>query len=207
MKKFLCLLTALMLMAVPMLSFAEAPAGDAEEYLTYKDADGRFTFWYPDTWTLLSKDTIDAFITAAEGLGNEQLTAMAQQAKGQIEQLGIIMLMSADYQANINLVCTDAGAAVDVKQLLTGADAIKSQLSGQIEGIEFTSDPQVLEVGNHQALLIEYAYELAGQGFAGAQCYVGAGTNLYVFTLTAPAGSATEYAEALGVVIGGAELN
>lgn len=200
-KRIVSVLTACLLLALPALCLAQE-AG----YETYTDAAGRFTFLYPEGWTALSKDTIDGIMDVAASLGNEELENLIESVKPQLEAVDMIMLMSPDMSSNVNVVCQDVGMEMTADMLLAVSGTFQSQLSAQLEGLTFPEDPSLIDVGEDQALMIPYAYTLAGQDFIGVQAYRPNGSDLYIYTLTATAAMAETYSEVLGVVIGSTEF-
>lgn len=99
-KKLLSLLIAFALLATPCLMLAE-------EYQPYVSEDKSVTFLYPSDWILLSQENIDTIIDAAATV--EEVAELAQTARTQIEQLGIIVLMDATGANNINFQHQNAG--------------------------------------------------------------------------------------------------
>lgn len=108
-KKLLSLLVAFALLAMPCLTLAE-------EYQTYVSEDQSVTFLYPSDWILLSRENIDTIIDAAATV--EEVAELAQTARTQIEQLGIIVLMDATGANNINFQHQNAGVALSGDDLM-----------------------------------------------------------------------------------------
>lgn len=201
MKRMVCVLMACLVLALPTLCLAQETG-----YETYNDPDGRFSFLYPDDWTLLSKETIDEIMNVATELGDENLAAVVESVKPQLEMVDMVMLMGPDAGTNINVVCQDTGMELSADTLLALSGTLQSQLSAQLEGLSFIEEPSLIDVGDGQALLLQYAYSLAGQDLVGVQAYRSNGSDLYIFTLTTSADLAEGYAETFGFVLGSTQF-
>ena len=118
-RKLLSLLVALALLVMPCLTLAE-------EYQTYVSEDESVAFLYPSDWILLSRENIDTIIDAAATV--EDVAELAQIARTQIEQLGIIVLMDATGANNINFQHQNAGVALsgDVRINAASSKFVKS---------------------------------------------------------------------------------
>lgn len=181
-KKLLCLIATLLLLLTPLLATAETAAA------IYEDVDGRFTFSYPESWILLDKETIDVLLAAAGGVDDANFQQQLESMKPQIEQLGMIMLMSEDLGTNINLILQEVGVELTGVLLEAMAPSISQQLSAALSGLTITSEPALIEVGDAQVLAAEYAYSVSGVDMAGMQVYLPAGTNLVILSMTASNG-------------------
>ena len=195
-KKLLSLLVAFALLAMPCLTLAE-------EYQTYVSEDKSVTFLYPSDWILLSRENIDTIIDAAATV--EEVAELAQTARTQIEQLGIIVLMDATGAKNINFQHQNAGVALSGDDLMNLAPSLQSNISSAIGGVSFY-DPELMAIGGTDAMLLQYVYTMAGIDFTGMQVYMPVGTELAICTLTSSAEDISAGAEAVGIIMGSLEL-
>ena len=194
-KKLLSLLVAFALLAMPCLTLAE-------EYQTYVSEDQSVTFLYPSDWILLSRENIDTIIDAATV---EEVAELAQTARTQIEQLGIIVLMDATGANNINFQHQNAGVALSGDDLMNLSSSLQSNISSAIGGVSFY-DPELMAIGGTDAMLLQYVYTMAGIDFTGMQVYMPVGTELAICTLTSSAEDISAGAEAVGIIMGSLEL-
>lgn len=200
-KKMVCVLTACLMLALPALCLAQE-AG----YEIYTHSDGSFSFPYPEDWTLLSKETVDEIMGVASELGDEQLATLVANIKPQLEAVDMVMLMGPDADTNINAICQNAGMELTADVLLALSGTLESQLSSQLDGLSFTEEPAVVDAGSGKALLIKYAYTLAGQDLIGIQAYRPNGADFLVLTLTTTAEKADQYTEVFTYVLNGVEF-
>lgn len=195
-RKLLSLLVALALLVMPCLTLAE-------EYQTYVSEDESVAFLYPSDWILLSRENIDTIIDAAATV--EDVAELAQIARTQIEQLGIIVLMDATGANNINFQHQNAGVALSGDDLMNLAPSLQSNISASIDGVSFY-DPELMDINGTDAMLLQYTYTMAGIDFTGLQVYLPVGTELVICTLTSSAGDISAGAEAVGIIVGSLEL-
>ena len=202
MKKLLSMILALVMLLTPVLVMGET----FEEYETYIDPNGHFTFSHPTSWTMISDDTFDMLWQAAEQQADEAFKATMENVKPQIKELGMIILMADDLVSNINIVRQEtAGATPETLQLISGQ--LAESLMASLEGCEMVEEPVMIDIGNNrQALLLQYAYTMSNMTLYGVQAYVGIGDVLYLFTLTTIADQLEGAAEVLGFVLGSSEL-
>lgn len=195
-RKLLSLLVALALLVMPCLTLAE-------EYQTYVSEDESVAFLYPSDWILLSRENIDTIIDAAATV--EDVAELAQIARTQIEQLGIIVLMDATGANNINFQHQNAGVALSGDDLMNLAPSLQSNISASIDGVSFY-DPELMDINGTEAMLLQYTYAMAGIDFTGLQVYLPVGTELAICTLTSSAGDISAGAEAVGIIVGSLEF-
>ena len=195
-RKLLSLLVALALLVMPCLTLAE-------EYQTYVSEDESVAFLYPSDWSLLSRENIDTIIDAAATV--EDVAELAQIARTQIEQLGIIVLMDATGANNINFQHQNAGVALSGDDLMNLAPSLQSNISASIDGVSFY-DPELMDINGTDAMLLQYTYAMAGIDFTGLQVYMPVGTELAICTLTSSAGDISAGAEAVGIIVGSLEF-
>lgn len=195
-RKLLSLLVALALLVMPCLTLAE-------EYQTYVSEDESVAFHYPSDWILLSRENIDTIIDAAATV--EDVAELAQIARTQIEQLGIIVLMDATGANNINFQHQNAGVALSGDDLMNLAPSLQSNISASIDGVSFY-DPELMDINGTDAMLLQYTYAMAGIDFTGLQVYLPVGTELAICTLTSSAGDISAGAEAVGIIVGSLEF-
>ena len=195
-KKLLSLLVAFALLAMPCLTLAE-------EYQTYVSEDQSVTFLYPSDWILLSRENIDTMIDAAATV--EEVAELAQTARTQIEQLGIIVLMDATGANNINFQHQNAEVALSGDDLMNLSSSLQSNISSAIDDVSFY-DPELMDIGGTDAMLLQYVYTMAGIDFTGMQVYMPEGTELAICTLTSSAEDISAGAEAVGIIMGSLEL-
>ena len=195
-RKLLSLLVALAMLVMPCLTLAE-------EYQTYVSEDESVAFLYPSDWILLSRENIDTIIDAAATV--EDVAELAQIARTQIEQLGIIVLMDATGANNINFQHQNAGVALSGDDLMNLAPSLQSNISASIDGVSFY-DPELMDINGTDAMLLQYTYAMAGIDFTGLQVYMPVGTELAICTLTSSAGDISAGAEAVGIIVGSLEL-
>lgn len=195
-RKLLSLLVALALLVMPCLTLAE-------EYQTYVSEDESVAFLYPSDWILLSRENIDTIIDAAATV--EDVAELAQIARTQIEQLGIIVLMDATGANNINFQHQNAGVALSGDDLMNLAPSLQSNISASIDGVSFY-DPELMDINGTDAMLLQYTYAMAGIDFTGLQVYLPVGTELAICTLTSSAGDISAGAEAVGIIVGSLEF-
>lgn len=175
----------------------------AEGYQTYVSEDKSVTFLYPSDWILLSRENIDTMIDAAATV--EEVAELAQTARTQIEQLGIIVLMDATGANNINFQHQNAGVALSGDDLMNLAPSLQSNISSAIGDVSFY-DPELMAIGGTDAMLLQYVYTMAGIDFTGMQVYMPVGTELAICTLTSSAEDISAGAEAVGIIMGSLEL-
>ena len=195
-RKLLSLLVALALLVMPCLTLVE-------EYQTYVSEDESVAFLYPSDWILLSRENIDTIIDAAATV--EDVAELAQIARTQIEQLGIIVLMDATGANNINFQHQNAGVALSGDDLMNLAPSLQSNISASIDGVSFY-DPELMDINGTDAMLLQYTYAMAGIDFTGLQVYLPVGTELAICTLTSSAGDISAGAEAVGIIVGSLEF-
>lgn len=195
-RKLLSLLVALALLVMPCLTLAE-------EYQTYVSEDESVAFLYPSDWILLSRENIDTIIDAAATV--EDVAELAQIARTQIEQLGIIVLMDATGANNINFQHQNAGVALSGDDLMNLVPSLQSNISASIDGVSFY-DPELMDINGTDAMLLQYTYAMAGIDFTGLQVYMPVGTELAICTLTSSAGDISAGAEAVGIIVGSLEF-
>ena len=195
-RKLLSLLVALALLVMPCLTLAE-------EYQTYVSEDESVAFLYPSDWILLSRENIDTIIDAAATV--EDVAELAQIARTQIEQLGIIVLMDATGANKINFQHQNAGVALSGDDLMNLAPSLQSNISASIDGVSFY-DPELMDINGTDAMLLQYTYAMAGIDFTGLQVYLPVGTELAICTLTSSAGDISAGAEAVGIIVGSLEF-
>ena len=191
-RKLLSLLVALALLVLPCLTLAE-------EYQTDVSEDESVAFLYPSDWILLSRENIDTIIDAAATV--EDVAELAQIARTQIEQLGIIVLMDATGANNINFQHQNAGVALSGDDLMNLAPSLQSNISASIDGVSFY-DPELMDINGTDAMLLQYTYAMAGIDFTGLQVYLPVGTELAICTLTSSAEDISAGAEAVGIIGG-----
>lgn len=195
-RKLLSLLVAFAMLVMPCLTLAE-------EYQTYVSEDESVAFLYPSDWILLSRENIDTIIDAAATV--EDVAELAQIARTQIEQLGIIVLMDATGANNINFQHQNAGVALSGDDLMNLAPSLQSNISASIDGVSFY-DPELMDINGTDAMLLQYTYAMAGIDFTGLQVYMPVGTELAICTLTSSAGDISAGAEAVGIIVGSLEF-
>ena len=177
-----------------------------ERALMVMDLEGEdksVTFLYPSDWILLSRENIDTMIDAAATV--EEVAELAQTARTQIEQLGIIVLMAATGANNINFQHQNAGVALSGDDLMNLSSSLQSNISSAIGGVSFY-DPELMAIGGTDAMLLQYVYTMAGIDFTGMQVYMPVGTELAICTLTSSAEDISAGAEAVGIIMGSLEL-
>jgi len=203
MKKILSLLLVLAMLLTPVFALA------VENYSFYTAPDGSYSFAYPSEWTLLSKDTFDAVLDVAVSMGDENFTTMVENLRPQIEELGIVVLMSADLSSNINVIAQNTGIEVTPELLTALGEMIPAQLTSQLgESVVFPVEPYLVDVGEgRQVLLVEYTFTMMGYDQYGVQASIGNGTVLHTFTLTTSAEQAEGLVEDLGFVVGSLQVN
>ena len=133
------------------------------------------------------------------------MAELAQTARTQIEQLGIIVLMDATGANNINFQHQNAGVALSGDDLMNLAPSLQSNISSAIGGVSFY-DPELMAIGGTDAMLLQYVYTMAGIDFTGMQVYMPVGTELAICTLTSSAEDISAGAEAVGIIMGSLEL-
>lgn len=195
-RKLLSLLVAFAMLVMPCLTLAE-------EYQTYVSEDESVAFLYPSDWILLSRENIDTIIDAAATV--EDVAELAQIARTQIEQLGIIVLMDATGANNINFQHQNAGVALSGDDLMNLAPSLQSNISASIDGVSFY-DPELMDINGTDAMLLQYTYAMAGIDFTGLQVYLPVGTELAICTLTSSAEDISAGAEAVGIIVGSLEF-
>jgi len=197
MRKLFSLFMAVMLLCLPAFAWAEGES--------YADPDGRFAFPCPEGWTVLSKENIEEVLKAAETVQDENFQQMVESVRPQIEQMGIVILMSADYTCNINVVCQEGVDGVNGDVLLMLGDMIKNELSAQFEDFALEEEPALYEVGSWEPMMLAYEYTIVVNEMAGAQAYLPKDNGLIIFTLTAQKPQVEQGVSALLQVIQGLE--
>jgi len=200
MKKILSLLLAMAMLLTPVLSLAE------EAFNIYTAPDGSYGFAYPADWSVLTLETLDELIAASE---NEGYKSAMGNLRSQIEELGMIILMSEDMISNINIVPQDTGAEVTNEMVAALEESAIAELTASMEGITFPTQPSMLDLDDgRQALLVQYSVPLFEEySLFGAQAYVGVGNTLFLFTMTSEPDRAEADAQVLGIVIGSTHAN
>lgn len=191
MKKLLCTAAVLLVLLTPLAAMAEGVQ-------TYAAKDGSLSFAYPTDWMVLSRDTIDAMMEATASM--EDVKALVESVRPQIEQSNLVIVMNSDGTANVNLLLQDVEAELTGDDLLSMAPAIQQSLKQQIDTAEFADEPALTTLGNRQAMLLQWAYTLADIDFAAIQAYMPMGTDLVTCTLTLSAFDDALIESALGVL-------
>lgn len=203
MKKLFSVLLALAMLLVPVLSMAEAAEELVAEYETYTHTGDQYSFMYPNTWTLLSKENIQTIFEAVSETEDEQLAQMIAAYGPQIEEMDMVVLLSETGLANVNIVAQYVGMQATDEDLLSLASMLVSQLSNTMEGIEFVDEGSIIELVGKNGLMVEYTFELSGTQMTGVQVYVSGETDLYTFTYTcADANELEATAEDFGIMLG-----
>lgn len=199
MKKLLSLILALMMLLTPVLAMGE-------EYASYTDPNSNYSFSYPAEWTVISKDTFDLLWQIAETQADDTFKATMESVKPQIEQLGMLVMMSEDLTSNINIIRQEvAGATPEALMSISGQ--LMESLKNTAADLEQTAETVLIDIGNErQAMIMQYAYTVSGMEMNGVQAYVGLGDCMYVFTLTTTGEMLESTAEVLGFVMGSSEL-
>ena len=199
MKKWLIWFMAAAMAFLPLMAEAEDVP-----YLSYSSQDGSISFLYPDTWTLLSQENLDTVLDIAQNM--EELSGLMDTARAQIEQYGMILLMSEDYLSNINLILQNVDAEMTSDLLLAAAPSIQTSINSSISRVSFDSDPEIMDINGRPALVIQYGYTVAGVELFGVQVYMAVGTQLCLCTLTTSVQDASDELEAMGVILGSFQL-
>lgn len=184
MKKLLSVLMALALMLVPVLSMADAVETLEAACLQYTHTDDQYSFMYPDTWTLLNKENIQAIMEAADAEADPQVAQMLDTYGPQVQQSDMVMLISETGLTNVNMIAQYVGMHAGDEELLALAPNLVAQLSNAMTGIEFVDEGSIIELDGFNALMVEYNLELAGTSMHGAQVYASGAENLYIITYT-----------------------
>lgn len=196
MKKWFVLLLC-MILCLPVLAAAE----DAQ-YEWYTDPAGRFSFAYPDTWTLESRDQLESTLDEAEKLDDADYVETLESMRDEISQSDVVMITAPNQSNNINILTQDVGVSLDDDMLLELGRQLQSALSEQLEGMVFPMEPYLLNIGERNVLTAEYTYSVAGYDIYGVQTMHTRGTTLYTITLTSDPENVQTDAEVLGVVLG-----
>ena len=196
-RKIISLLLSLLLL-VPALALAEGTP--------YADPDGAYSLVCPEGWTLVSRETIDSTLEEAKNAGNDELTATIENAQAAIKEQNIVLMINEDGTANINLVTMNAGVAMTAEDMLAQAEDLKAQLTAALPGLQFTQEPQIVDLEIFQVLETEYTYTLNDTELAGVQCYYDPSGTLYTFTLTSTPAAIGSYAVTLGEVLGSLQI-
>ena len=201
MKKIFCLLAVICLMLSPVLALAV----DYDNYGIYANEDGSCGFAYPDGWMVLSKENLDALWAQAQKMGDEEFQAIMENARPQMEELGMVMLMNETMESNISVIRQEMGMSITPEALLASVPMIQEQLAASLGNVQFAQEPSLVEIEAGQAMLIPYVYEMLDRQLMGVQAYVGVGTGLYTFTLTANPSDEDAFS-VFGFVLGSALL-
>lgn len=196
MKKWFALLLC-MILCLPVLAAAEDT-----QYEWYTDPAGRFSFAYPDTWTLESRDQLESTLDEAEKLDDADYVETLESMRDEISQSDVVMITAPNQSNNINILTQDVGVSLDDDMLLELGRQLQSALSEQLEGMVFPMEPYLLNIGERNVLTAEYTYSVAGYDIYGVQTMHTRGTTLYTITLTSDPENVQTDAEVLGVVLG-----
>ena len=213
MKKLLSLVLALLMALLPAaMGLAEETAQpeatdavvDDTNWAEYASATQGYAFYYDaDAWVVLDKSTVDNALSAAQDSGDQTMQGLISNARTAIEQNDILLLLSSDAQANVNVMCADAGVEISADVLKAMTDTFVAQISAQMTDLQ-TEDGtgEIVELPAGNALQLIYGYTLSGVHYGGAMYVVAVGTKLYTFTLTAGYDVVTDYAEDVGEMLG-----
>ena len=103
-----------------------------------------------------------------------------------MEQMDMTYFLISNEGANINIIAQNVGMTIDASliQLSMGA-MLKTQLEGQIPGIVFVNEGEVVRMGEHEYFQMEYSYELSSDTtMTVIQDYISCNENLLIFTYT-----------------------
>lgn len=184
MKKILSVLLALAMLLMPVLSLAEAAEATALDFTIYLHTDGQYAFAYPNNWTLLTAENVETVMDAASEIDDPELAQIIAQYGSQVQQSGMIMVLSETGLTNVNVVAQNVGARATDEDLLALAPQLVSQLSNAMGEIRFTDEGSIVKLGNNTGLLVGYEFLLAGVDMCGLQAYIPGETNLYIITYT-----------------------
>ena len=138
-KWFMILLCALL--CLPLLAAAEDV-----QYDWYDDPAGRFSFAYPATWTVVSRENIEATLDEAEKLDDEAFVATLQSIREQVSMADMVMVMSDNLTSNINMMPQEVGMELTGEMLLELGAQLQTMLTEQMPGIKFPLDPYLIDL-------------------------------------------------------------
>lgn len=148
MKKLLSLLMALVLMIVPFSALAQSNGG----MQIYMKPDGSYGFAYPNDWTVISREVIDAAIEAGYAVGDGSLGNLFSELKYQMEQMDVTMVINIETGDRVELVCRDVGGMLPEDELLGNMQMFKMILEDSDPNIEFFGEPEIMDFGNGEHL-------------------------------------------------------
>lgn len=197
MKKWFAMLLCALL-CLPLLAVAE----DAQ-YEWYDDPAGRFSFAYPATWTVVSRENMEATMDEAAKLDDEDFLAALENVRDSVLVSDMVMVMSDNLTTNINMIPQEVGMEATDEVLLELGAQLQTMLAQQAPNIEYPRDPYLIDLGNgSKALAVEYTWTVAGFEIYGVQTMHTRGTTLYTITLTSDPENVQADSEVLGLVLG-----
>jgi hypothetical protein len=190
MKGPLSLLIALMLLTVPVFSMAEA-ASDVT-YAAYTNAAKGYAIDYPESWTLVSKETLESVLgsmangeTKSESMNSSALKTYAFQ----IKDMDMVMFLSPD--GAVYAIVTDQAATMQVtsQEILTQVcPLVKKQYESIFTDYKELADPAVQTVGGREFVKTFGQYSLSGQRYIMLEAYLSTDSALYAVTYTIDTG-------------------
>ena len=186
MRKGLSLLIAMLMILVPALAVAEEAADMT--YTTYKNPTNGYAIDYPESWTLVSKETMQSVMdsiaggeTKIDGLDSSKLEAY----KAQIESMDMVMFISPDGAVNANVTYQAVPAKIASEQILKQVcPLVKQQFEGVFQNYKEMANPQAVTVGDLEYVETAGQYTLSGAGFIMLQAYYCTDSALYTVTYT-----------------------
>lgn len=199
MKKTLSLLLCLLLLAVSAVSLAEG------ELTQYVDPDGRFSFHYPQNWTVLSYATLDAVIAQAEADENIGLKMAADAYTEAVQDPNSLMLLHARGVDNMTMAIMDVGMELtdDMVETLV-APMLVQQLTDA--GVALSGEASIIDANGHAAVVIPFTTAMGEVEIQSIQACMVGGTCMYLFAMNA-LDDFNAAAETLGVVLGSLQMN
>jgi len=201
MKKILSLMLALAMLLTPVLSLAE---GDLHAYAA---PDGSFGFACPADWVVLTTETIDELAAASQDEGYKMIM---ETLRSEIEEMGHIIVMSADMISSITIIPQDMGEEVTNEMVAALKDGVVAEVMDIMgDDVTFSAEPGMLDLDDgRQALLVQYVLPIFEDfSLYSVQAYVGVGNSLFTFTMTSEPDRVESDAEVLGIVIGSTHAN
>jgi len=191
MKKPLATLLALALLLTPVLAMAEGILIGPNQYT---HADNLYSFQYPDGWTVMDKQYIEALVELGSGLEEDENFAQFISQYGSIvEETDMLMLLNEDGATNVSISYYETGMPADDAVLLMMSKGVVEQFRTNMPDVVFLNEGALADIGANRVAMIEYTYTTYGMELYGAQAFISGTDKLYSLTFT----STSDTAEAL----------
>lgn len=201
MRKFICLLTALM-MLLTCTALAETATETPVETELYTHPTFGYSLEVPSDWILLDNETIGTIVdTMKDGQAGTLDDATLAQYAAQIDATNMMMALSPDLTTNINVVAQDLGATFSANVV---ADELCPSLVSQYQALfadcVFDDPGSVVIYNDTDYARVSATYSLAGAYLRMHQYIVIENNIMYCLTFTATAADAAMTTEDMSAI-------